>query len=212
MLKTFIIDNKDVYYVNSKISNAALWTFYSSNNSTKILGRDIKPAVFYYCDLHSCFSWLTHHISVSNFTLSLSFHVTGSRFHYSPPCQSVRPAMAWLWWESTVLYLNISWCLPWHGALAASQYSCRGGVTDSEGDLVCMCVCVYASTTWPSAGLPSSCCLFALWPSPELIYLFWRAANTSILSFTLYLTLSCLKRIDSSYQWGASEKRYCYSK
>lgn len=142
MLKTFIIDNKDVYYVNSKISNAALWTFYSSNNSTQILGRDIKPAVFYYCDLHSCFSWLTHHISVSNFTLSLSFHVTGSRFHYSPPCQSVRPAMAWLWWESTVLYLNISWCLPWHGALAASQYSCRGGVTDSEGDLVCMCVCV----------------------------------------------------------------------
>lgn len=152
MLKTFIIDNKDVYYVNSKISNAALWTFYSSNNSTKILGRDIKPAVFYYCDLHSCFSWLTHHISVSNFTLSLSFHVTGSRFHYSPPCQSVRPAMAWLWWESTVLYLNISWCLPWHGALAASQYSCRGGVTDSEGDLVCMCVCVcqyHMALCWP---------------------------------------------------------------
>lgn len=147
-----------------------------------------------------------HHISVSNFTLSLCFHVTGSHFHYSPPCQSVRPAMAWLWWESTVLYLKTSkFCLH------TKQYSCRGGVIDSKGELVC----VYASTTWPSAVLPFSCYLFALWPSPEPIHLFGRAANASFLSITLYLTLSWLKCSERSplspvrHIWY---EHYCYSK
>ncbi len=103
------------------------------------------------------------------------------------------------------------WYLSSHEALAAAQYSCRGGVIDSKGELVC----VYASTTWPSAVLPFSCYLFALWPSPELIHLFGRAANTSFLSITLYLTLSwlkCSERSPLSPVRPIWYEHYCYSK
>lgn len=97
-----------------------------------------------------------------------------SWYHFSTPLLlvSLRPAcygVAMVGKHRAIFeYL---WCLPSHGALAALQYSCRGGALTVKGR-VYVCAHIYVCATWPllSSPLPVACSL------PDLLY-----SDTSIL-------------------------------
>lgn len=123
-------------YGNNKSCNKTFYISWKRELKAKVLLSDYTVGVLNLVvslhALHSVMLALTHTIGVSNNTLSLSL---------SSPSLTVRPAMAWQWWESTVLYLSTcDVCL--HTELLCCA-PIEGNLIDSEGVRVCVCVCVY---------------------------------------------------------------------
>lgn len=117
-------------YGNNKSCNKTFYISWKRELKAKVLLSDYTVGVLnLVVSLHSVMLALTHTIGVSNNTLSLSL---------SSPSLTVRPAMAWQWWESTVLYLSTcDVCL--HTELLCCA-PIEGNLIDSEGVRVCVCI------------------------------------------------------------------------